>query len=314
MCGRARPATVSAMTETLHGPPPADLPPTTVRLVRDPDDKVVAGVCAGLGRTTGTDPVLWRVTLAVLVLFGGVGLVLYVLAWVLIPRAGAPESAVERVVRGQGVPRAAAVLLGGLAVLAVLAVAGDNDAPLVLLALLGLGWLVVRERRLDRASAGGEVPAPGVSMTKETTTPTGWPQPAPSYTAPQAYVPSSAPLYDERVPTARSGCPDVLTLQQAEAEQAITDAKFTPVVVESSNTTEPAGTVIQQIPEAGEELSEGQQVTIVVSTYVEPTDLPTDPTDPTDLPPDPEDTGFPAARATGRPRVAGRLSRSVRRS
>jgi beta-lactam-binding protein with PASTA domain/tRNA A-37 threonylcarbamoyl transferase component Bud32 len=87
--------------------------------------------------------------------------------------------------------------------------------------------------------------------------------------------------------------PNVVTLQQADAEQAITDAKFTPVVVPSSYTTEPAGTVIQQIPEAGEELSEGQQVTIVVSTYVEPTDLPTEPTD---LPTEPTDTATPLLR------------------
>ena len=152
MCGAPAAVTVAAMTETLHEPPSTDLPPRPVRLVRDPDDKVVAGVCAGLGRTTGTDPVLWRVTLVVLVLFGGAGLLLYVLAWVLVPRAGAPESFVERLVRGRRLPPATVALLGALAVVAVSAT-GDDDAPFVLLALLGLGWLVVRERRLDRGPA-----------------------------------------------------------------------------------------------------------------------------------------------------------------
>jgi beta-lactam-binding protein with PASTA domain/tRNA A-37 threonylcarbamoyl transferase component Bud32 len=90
----------------------------------------------------------------------------------------------------------------------------------------------------------------------------------------------------------REQVPDVVDLQQADAEQQIRDAKFTPVVVPSSDTTEPAGTVIQQIPEAGTELEEGQQVTIVVSTFVEPTEPtetpdPTDPTEPTETPPFP---------------------------
>ncbi|MDQ4054105.1 MAG: Stk1 family PASTA domain-containing Ser/Thr kinase [Actinomycetota bacterium] len=83
--------------------------------------------------------------------------------------------------------------------------------------------------------------------------------------------------------------PAVVGRQQDEAEGLIREAGFTPVVVESDNTTEPAGTVIQQIPEAGSELAEGQQVTIVVSTFVEPTETP-DPTDePTDEPTEPTD-------------------------
>jgi serine/threonine-protein kinase len=90
----------------------------------------------------------------------------------------------------------------------------------------------------------------------------------------------------------REQVPDVVDLQQDDAEQQIRDAGFKPVVVPSSDTTEPAGTVIQQIPEAGTELEEGQQVTIVVSTYVEPTE-PTETPDPDDQPTDPTETPFP---------------------
>jgi phage shock protein C len=46
---------------------------------------VIAGVCAGLGRYLGVDPVLLRVALVVLVLAGGSGVILYVLAWILVP-------------------------------------------------------------------------------------------------------------------------------------------------------------------------------------------------------------------------------------
>ncbi len=56
------------------------------RLYRSPDDRVIAGVCGGLGEYFSTDPVILRLILVVLVLFGGSGLILYLLAWVLVPR------------------------------------------------------------------------------------------------------------------------------------------------------------------------------------------------------------------------------------
>jgi len=60
--------------------------PNYRRLYRSPDDRVIAGVCGGLGEYFTTDPVILRLILVVLVLFGGSGLVLYLLAWILIPR------------------------------------------------------------------------------------------------------------------------------------------------------------------------------------------------------------------------------------
>ncbi|MDN4161193.1 Stk1 family PASTA domain-containing Ser/Thr kinase [Nocardioides sp. SOB72] len=79
--------------------------------------------------------------------------------------------------------------------------------------------------------------------------------------------------------------PDVVGRRQREAERIITDASFRVSVVRSSDTTEPKGTVIQQSPQAGETLPEGSTITIVVSSYEEPTQDPS-PTDPTDLPTD----------------------------
>ncbi|MCW2778789.1 MAG: PspC domain protein, partial [Frankiales bacterium] len=150
MCGRRRRTIVLAMTETLlppsPEPPPAAAPPG-VRLVRDPSDKVVAGVCAGLARTTGTDPVLWRVVIVVLALFGGAGVLLYGLGWLLVPKTGAPESFVERVVRGGSVPTATAVVLGLLAVVTLAAVSGNGTVPLALLVFGALAVLAVRERK-----------------------------------------------------------------------------------------------------------------------------------------------------------------------
>ena len=48
---------------------------------------VLGGVCAGIARSAGLDPLLLRIALvAVTVLTGGAGLVAYLAAWVLIPR------------------------------------------------------------------------------------------------------------------------------------------------------------------------------------------------------------------------------------
>ncbi len=56
------------------------------RLYRSNDDRVIAGVCGGLGEHFTTDPVIIRLIMVILAIFGGSGLVLYVLGWVLIPR------------------------------------------------------------------------------------------------------------------------------------------------------------------------------------------------------------------------------------
>ena len=144
------------MTEALQDslpppppPPPPSAPPNSGRrLARDPDDKVVAGVCAALGRFTDTDPILWRVLLAALVLFGGTGLALYALAWLLIPRKDQPTSFFERHLRhpDRTVSVAGVVLL--LLLVVVLFSLLDNGSGLfVIIVVVGLAFLVTRERR-----------------------------------------------------------------------------------------------------------------------------------------------------------------------
>jgi phage shock protein PspC (stress-responsive transcriptional regulator) len=63
-------------------------------LVRPRHGRLVAGVCAGIGRVTGTDPLLWRVLIGVLSIFG-VGVILYLAAWLLTPAEGDTASPVE---------------------------------------------------------------------------------------------------------------------------------------------------------------------------------------------------------------------------
>ncbi len=48
---------------------------------RDPDDRVIAGVCAGVAKQIGVDPLVVRVATVVFAFAGGVGIVLYLLGW-----------------------------------------------------------------------------------------------------------------------------------------------------------------------------------------------------------------------------------------
>jgi phage shock protein C len=55
------------------------------RLRRSQSDKVVAGVCGGLGRYFGVDPVWFRLAFVILAIGGGSGLLLYLIGWLAIP-------------------------------------------------------------------------------------------------------------------------------------------------------------------------------------------------------------------------------------
>ena len=105
--------------------------------------------------------------------------------------------------------------------------------------------------------------------------------------------------------------PNVIGLQQGQAEEKIRDAGFEPQVRDDNTSTEPAGTVTDQFPVDGT-LSEGSTVIIFVSVYVEPpppTETPTEtPTDnPTDGVPVPRE-GPDAVSGAGA-RTSGRAGR-----
>jgi phage shock protein PspC (stress-responsive transcriptional regulator) len=55
------------------------------RLTRPKNNKVIAGVCAGIANYFNIDPVLVRIIWLVLLLFFGIGLFAYLLLWVVMP-------------------------------------------------------------------------------------------------------------------------------------------------------------------------------------------------------------------------------------
>ena len=79
-------------------PPPSPEPPRPLR--RSRTDRVIGGVCGGLGRHFGIDAVLLRIAFVILVFAGGSGLLIYLLAWVLIPDERPGEEIAPAPMRG----------------------------------------------------------------------------------------------------------------------------------------------------------------------------------------------------------------------
>jgi len=61
-------------------------------LRRPVEDRMVAGVAAGIARYLGTDVTVVRIVLAVLTLVGGAGVPIYLAGWLLIPEEGSDQS------------------------------------------------------------------------------------------------------------------------------------------------------------------------------------------------------------------------------
>ncbi len=68
-------------------------------LVRPRENRIIAGVCAGLADYTGMDVNLLRVIVALVTLVTvGTGVLAYILAWIVIPEEGQKSSIVEDLV------------------------------------------------------------------------------------------------------------------------------------------------------------------------------------------------------------------------
>ena len=66
----------------------------TKRLYRTREGRVVAGVCAGIAAYFGIDPTLVRLAFALFTIFGGAGVLLYLVAWIVIPEEGGDGSSI----------------------------------------------------------------------------------------------------------------------------------------------------------------------------------------------------------------------------
>ncbi len=92
-------------------------------LARDPAHGMLGGVCAGIGRRVGVDPLVLRAVFVLASVAGGAGVAIYVLAWAALPEAPGADGAERRRRLSSADPRSLQVAAGiGLLVLAVLLV------------------------------------------------------------------------------------------------------------------------------------------------------------------------------------------------
>ncbi len=146
----------------LPAPPPASPPPQPPRrLTRSRTERVLGGVAGGLAAYLGVDPVLVRVAWVVLVLFGGTGLLLYVIGWVIIPedepgdeqaRAGDDPSAHASAGTSPALILAIVLIaLGGIALLRSIDVAVPSWRIVLsaVLALIGAGLIAQARQGLN---------------------------------------------------------------------------------------------------------------------------------------------------------------------
>ncbi len=59
-------------------------------LVRSREDRMLGGVCGGLGRYFDVDPNLVRLVFVVLAVVPGIGIPIYVILWLILPEEGEP--------------------------------------------------------------------------------------------------------------------------------------------------------------------------------------------------------------------------------
>ncbi|MEO8518274.1 MAG: PspC domain-containing protein [Dermatophilaceae bacterium] len=176
----------------------------SIDIRRRSDDKWIGGVCSGLADRLGVDPVIVRAGLVLLSILGGIGVTVYLVAWVLLPNDRG-EIAAERAIRdGDG---SSVVLL----VVAALAVFGGSwwgqDSGWGFpwgLALTGLlvWWLVQKSRhrpdadqrvRAQRSAAGPYASAPQTGAPYAGQPPTSGAAPTTPGQASTAYPPTYAP-------------------------------------------------------------------------------------------------------------------------
>ncbi|MEU8776745.1 PspC domain-containing protein [Streptomyces sp. NPDC048606] len=151
----------------VHDAPPAgpgapaagDRPP----LRRSKNDKVLAGVCGGLGRYFDLDPVVFRIVLGVLAVTGGVGLIFYGFAWLLLPQEGEDDSEGKKLLTGRVEGATLAAVFGALVGCAMFLSMIDKGvlggfSVLVILALGGAAYWSQRHRHTLAPEAGSPAP------------------------------------------------------------------------------------------------------------------------------------------------------------
>ncbi|MEU6664531.1 PspC domain-containing protein [Streptomyces sp. NPDC046727] len=167
-------------------PEQPEAPEVPARFRRDRGHKMVAGVCAGLGRQTDMDPVIFRITLAVLSATGGLGLIFYGFVWLLVPYEDEEENELRKLFTGRVDGQALAAVLFALVGCGIFLTMLRNGgvlafATVLSLLLAGAGYWSRRRGAADpdplAAQAAADAPPEAQAPPVVTTYPSWWRDP-----------------------------------------------------------------------------------------------------------------------------------------
>jgi phage shock protein PspC (stress-responsive transcriptional regulator) len=65
------------------------------RIYRDPDNRVIGGVCSGMGAYWNIDPVIVRIIFIALAFAGGIGVLVYLILYIVLPEAKTTAQKIE---------------------------------------------------------------------------------------------------------------------------------------------------------------------------------------------------------------------------
>ena len=159
-------------------------------LRRRTSDRVIGGVAGGIADYFNVDPLLIRIGFVGLIIFGGAGLVLYLVAWLLIPAEGQDVSPVEALIRRLGMTPGRILTFAVVAVVLLFLMNSWNtgfdlsgrDGVLWAAAVIVVGFLLIRRREtapaMSAASAASAPPAviaaPRAPARPRPRSPLGW--------------------------------------------------------------------------------------------------------------------------------------------
>jgi phage shock protein PspC (stress-responsive transcriptional regulator) len=147
----------------------------SIDLRRDGEDKWLAGVCSGIATRLGVDPIVIRAALVLLIVMGGLGITVYLVAWAFLPN-DKEDIVAERALRDGDVLAIILLLVIGLSFIGGTGFAGDVPGMgwiwWVALPVGLVVWLVTRKRDPGPAPRDAAVQSATWTATWPSTTPT----------------------------------------------------------------------------------------------------------------------------------------------
>ncbi len=211
----------------------------SVDLRRDADDKWLAGVCSGIATRLGVDAIVIRAALVLLVVLGGVGITVYLIAWAFLPN-NHDEIVAEKALRDGDVLGIILLVIIGLSLIGGTGLAGDVPGiGWIWWVVVPIGlvvWLVTRNRGHEPKAQPPYVQAPYASADPQATASPTW-----ANQAGTAWPATSAAAATADAPTAPPGAAEGEPLPQTQEYAAMAPTAYAPTAYAPAPASTPPG-------------------------------------------------------------------------